>query len=117
MYRNLCRRYVFYLLQVYFDEKIQLFVNYKSEQDPDSHWFGSLDLDPGPRMGKKSGSVSGMNNLDHISKSLETIFGLKYLISLMRDPGWKLGWKKFGSGIIKHPGSATLNKKLDPDPH
>jgi hypothetical protein len=47
-----------------------------------------------------------MNNPDHISESLETIFpGLKYLISFMRirDPGWK----KFGSGI-NTPGSATL---------
>jgi hypothetical protein len=35
-------------------------------------------------MGKKSGSGSGMNNPDHISESLETIFGLKYLNSLTR---------------------------------
>jgi hypothetical protein len=67
---------------------------------------------------------SGMNNPDHIFKSLETIFllflGLKYLNSLMRfrDPGWR----QFGSGIRdgkksdpgsgnqdKHPGSATLS--------
>jgi hypothetical protein len=40
-------------------------------------------------MGKKSGSGSGMNNPDHISESLETIFGLKYLNSLMGSPGWK----------------------------
>jgi hypothetical protein len=56
-----------------------------------------------------------MNNPDHISDSLETIFGLKYLNSLMRirDPRWE---KKFGSGMEKfrygnrdkHPGSATL---------
>jgi hypothetical protein len=57
-------------------------------------------------MGKNSGSGSGMNNPDHISESLETIFGLKYLNSLMRirDPRWKNsnpGWKKFGSGIEK----------------
>jgi hypothetical protein len=47
-------------------------------------------------MGKKSGSVSGINNPDHISESLEKFYGLKYLNSLMRirDPGWK----KFGSG-------------------
>jgi hypothetical protein len=56
-------------------------------------------------MGKKSESGSEirirMNSQDHISESLETIFGLNYLNSLMRirDPGWK----KFGS-----PGSATL---------
>ncbi len=48
-----------------------------------------------------------MKRPDHISESLKTIFGLKYLNSLMRlrDPGWK----KFGSGIQdQHPGSATL---------
>ncbi len=48
-----------------------------------------------------------MNNPDHTSESLQTIFGLKYLNSSMqiRDPGWK----KVGSGIQdKHPGSATL---------
>jgi hypothetical protein len=38
-------------------------------------------LDPESGMGKKSGSGSGMNNPDHISESLETIFGLKYLNS------------------------------------
>ncbi len=38
-----------------------------------------------------------MNNPDHISDLLETIFGLKYLNSLMRlrNPVWK----KLGSGI------------------
>jgi hypothetical protein len=48
-------------------------------------------------MGKISGSVSGMNNPDHISENLKTIFGLKYFSSLMkiRDPRRK----KFGSGI------------------
>jgi hypothetical protein len=48
-------------------------------------------------MSKKSGSGSGINNPDHISERLETIFELNYLNSLMwiRDPGWK----KFGSGI------------------
>ena len=56
-----------------------------------------------------------MNNQDHISESLETIFlGLKYWNSLMqiRDPGWKNsnpGWKKLGSGLRdKNLGSATL---------
>ncbi len=50
-------------------------------------------------MGKKSRSGSRMKNLDHISQSLETIFGLKYLNSLMRirDPGWK----QFGYGMEK----------------
>jgi len=53
-----------------------------------------IPLNPGSGMGKKLGS--GMNNPDHISDSLETVFRLKYLNSLMRirDPGWK----KFGSG-------------------
>ncbi len=43
------------------------------------------------------GAGSAMNNPNHISESLDTTFGLKYLNSLMRirDP-W---WKKFGSGI------------------
>jgi hypothetical protein len=41
-------------------------------------------LTPESGMGKKSGSGSGINNPDHISESLETIFGLKYFNSLMR---------------------------------
>jgi hypothetical protein len=46
-----------------------------------------------------------MNNLDNISESLETIFGVKILLFFDADPGWKI----FGSGIRdKHPGSATL---------
>jgi hypothetical protein len=38
-----------------------------------------------------------MNNPDHVSENLKTIFRLKFLNSLMRirDPEWK----KFGSGI------------------
>jgi hypothetical protein len=60
-------------------------------------------------MGKKSRSGSGIKIPDHISKSLETIFGLKILkffdadpdpgseIFLTLDPG---SWmEKFGSGI------------------
>jgi hypothetical protein len=46
-------------------------------------------------MGKKSGS--GMNNPDHISESLETIFWIKILKFFDADPGWK----KFGSGMGK----------------
>jgi hypothetical protein len=69
-------------------------------------------LTPGSGMGKKSGSESGMNNPDHISKSLETIFWVKIPKFFDADPGWK----KFGSGMEKiriwdpdkHPGSATL---------
>jgi hypothetical protein len=40
-------------------------------------------------MGKKSGSGYGMNNPDHISESLETIFGVKILKFFDVDPGWK----------------------------
>jgi hypothetical protein len=51
-------------------------------------------------MGKKSGSGSGMNNTDHISESLETIFW----VTINADPGRKKsdpgsGWKKFGPRI------------------
>ncbi len=55
-------------------------------------------LSPGSGMGKKSGSVSGMNDQNHISESLETLFWVKILknsLMRIRDPGWK----KFGSGI------------------
>jgi hypothetical protein len=55
-------------------------------------------------MGKKSGSGSGMNNPDHISESLETIFGLKILKFFDSDPG--SGMEKFRIRD-KHPGSAT----------
>jgi hypothetical protein len=57
--------------------------------DPGSGAF----LTPVSGMGKKSGS--GMNNPDHISESLETIFWVKILKLFGADPGWK----KFGSGI------------------
>jgi hypothetical protein len=36
-----------------------------------------------------------MNNPDHISESLETIFWVNLLKFIDADPGWK----KFGSGI------------------
>jgi hypothetical protein len=62
-------------------------------------------------MGKKSGSGSGsgirdpdsdpgsgMNNPNHISESLETIFWVKILKFFYADPGWK----KFGSGVGKN---------------
>jgi hypothetical protein len=60
-------------------------------------------LYPGSGMGQKSGSGSGMNNPDHISESLKTIFCVKKpkffdadLGSEMekiriRDPEWKFG--------------------------
>ncbi len=70
-------------------------------------------------MGKISGSGSGMNNADHISERLETIFWVKILKFFDADPGWK----KFGSGIKdkhhgipirdKHFGSATLVSDIE----
>jgi hypothetical protein len=65
-----------------------------ADPDPGSGAF----LTPGSGINKKLGYESGMNNTDHISKSLKTIFLLKYLNSLMRSRD--SGWKKFGSGII-----------------
>jgi hypothetical protein len=38
-------------------------------------------------MGKEAGSGSGMNNPDHISESLATIFGVKILKFLDADQG------------------------------
>jgi hypothetical protein len=46
-----------------------------SVADPGSGAF--LFLTPGSGMGKKSRSRSGMNTLEHISESLETIFWVK----------------------------------------
>ncbi len=67
----------------------------------------------GSGMGKKSGSESGMQNPDHISERLETIFWVKILKFFDAAPGWEKirirdpGWRKFGSGIQDiHPGSA-----------
>jgi hypothetical protein len=60
-----------------------------------------------------------MNNPDHISESLETIFLGKFFDadsgSEIRDGKIRIldpGWKKFGSEIRdKHPGSATLKER------
>jgi hypothetical protein len=53
-----------------------------------------------------------MNNPDHISESLETIFWVKILKFFDADPGRK----KFGSGIQdgknSDPGSATLREGI-----
>jgi hypothetical protein len=46
-----------------------------ADPDPGSVAF----FTPGSGMGEKSGSRSGMNNPDHISKSLETVFWVKKL--------------------------------------
>jgi hypothetical protein len=81
-------------------------------RDPESGAF----LTPGSGMGKKQdldpGSGSGMNNPEHISGSLETFFGFKYLNSLMRirDPGWQ----KFVSGIRDGKNSDLGWQKSDP---
>ncbi len=54
-------------------------------------------------MGKKSGSESGMNNSDHISESLETIFRAKILKFFDADPGY--GMQKIK---IRDPGLITV---------
>ncbi len=48
-----------------------------------------------------------MNNPDHISERLETIFGLKCLNSLMRIRD-EMEWMEKIRIRDKHPGSATL---------
>jgi hypothetical protein len=63
-------------------------------------------------MGKKSGS--GMNNPDHISESLETIFWLTMLKFLDADLG--SGMEKFGSRI-RNPGWKIFGSGINiPDP-
>ncbi len=49
-------------------------------------------------MGKKSGSGSGMSNLDPISESLETIFWAKILKIFDVDPGSGSGMEKIHIG-------------------
>ncbi len=95
------------------------------DPDPGSGAF----FTPGSGMGKKWGSGSGMNNLDHIPESLETIFWVKTLkflwcesemekIRIRDGKNSDPGWKKFWSGMEKirirdkHPGSATLEKSV-----
>jgi hypothetical protein len=66
----------------------------------------------GKKTGSKSGIGSGMNNPDHISESLETIFGVKSLKFFDPDPGSGIFFDS-GSGMEKtrirdkHPRSAT----------
>jgi hypothetical protein len=57
-------------------------------------------------MGKKLGSGYGMNNPDHISESLETIFWVKILKFFDVDPGSGMEKTRIRD---KHPGSATLS--------
>jgi hypothetical protein len=68
-------------------------------------------------MGKNSGFGSGLNNPDHISEGLKTIFGVKILklFNAVLGSGIRDGKNSDpGSGIEKiwirdkHPGSATL---------
>jgi hypothetical protein len=65
-------------------------------------------------MSKKSGSGSGINNPDHISESLETIFSVITLKFFDADlgPGMKKiqirDGKNSGPGSWIHPGTATL---------
>jgi hypothetical protein len=56
-------------------------------------------------MGKKSGSGSEINNPDHISESLETIFWVKILKFFDVDPGFVT--EKLGSGI-RNTGKGTV---------
>jgi hypothetical protein len=64
-------------------------------------------------MCNKSGSGSGMNNLDHVSESLEAIFWVKILKFFDADPGWKKIRIRDGKVRIrdKHPGSVTLAER------
>jgi len=96
----------------YFSKRI----NSVADPDPGSGAFLTPWIrDLGPGMSKKSGSGSGMNNTDHINKSLETIFWVKILKFFDADPETGIekmkikypGCQKFGSMIRnKHPGSA-----------
>jgi hypothetical protein len=82
-------------------------------------------LTPGSGMGKISTSGSGMNNLDHISESLETFFVLKFFSSLMwmririwdsgilLTQGPESGIEKFGFGIwINIPDPQQWEKRV-----
>jgi hypothetical protein len=81
-----------------------------ADLDPGSGAFWPLD--PGSRMGKKSGSGSEMNKPDHISESLGIIFWIKILKFFDADSGSRI--ENSGSGMEKirirdkHPVSATL---------
>ncbi len=85
--------------------------------DPDPGSAAFWNLDPGSGMGKKSGFGSGMNNLNHISESLETNFWAKILKFFDAGPGSGMekilirdpSMEKIRIRIRdKHPGSATM---------
>jgi hypothetical protein len=50
------------------------------------------------------GSESGMNNLDHISESLETIYWVKILKFFDADPGSEMEKIRIRDGIIRIQG-------------
>jgi hypothetical protein len=52
-------------------------------------------------MDKKSGSGSGMNNLDNISESLETIFWVKILQFFVAEPGSRMEKNSDPGSVIK----------------
>ena len=83
-YTNTSPLWVFFI-------KTCIFNKITNVADPGSGAF----LTPKSGMGKKSGSGSGMNNPDHISENLETIFWVKILKLFDADPGWET----YGSGI------------------
>jgi hypothetical protein len=62
---------------------VSFFYKKSSVAVPESDAF----LTPGSGMGKKSGSGSGMNNPDPISKSSEIISWIKKLKFFVADPG------------------------------
>jgi hypothetical protein len=55
--------------------------------------------------GKKSGSGSGMNSLDHVSESIETIFCVKILKFFDVDPGSGMEKIRIREGKVSDPGS------------
>jgi hypothetical protein len=69
--------------------------------------FDPFIRDPGWMKNLDPVSGTGMNNPDHISESLKTIFWVKILKFFVVDPGSWMGkirirdpgWKKVGSGI------------------
>jgi hypothetical protein len=70
------------------------FLTRNSVADPDPESGAFLTPGSGFGMGNKSGSGSEMNNPDHISESLETIFWVKFF-----DADCGSGMEKFGYGI------------------
>ncbi len=63
-------------------------------------------LTPGSRMDKKPRSGSGMNILDHISESLETILWVKILKFFDADADPGIFWTLDPGGKNSDPGSA-----------